>query len=341
MFRFAPPWRTTLKRRKETTSLLIFVMLLPLSLVAWYWAVVFLLFPLTTLPMMAYLYWAHYIDKSGETGSRTPFLRKLPISQHFADYFPVRMHVEPDCKLPAGKPHILAYHPHGIIGLGALASNATLLPQNFPHLDVRLLTLDTNLKIPWIREFYLWSGICSASRRSISNLLGKGSSVMLVVGGAAEALSTRPGTNRLTLANRHGFVRLAVEHGADLVPVFSFGENNAYSVVSTDSDGWARRTQNYLQKKMGFSMPIFYGRGIFNYSFGFLPHRRPMDVVVGAPIKVTQAPEHLRGRALTDTEEGKELVMKYHRLYVEALAKLYDKHKGRFDMRRRESMQIS
>jgi hypothetical protein len=74
----------------------------------------------------------------------------------------------------------IRYHPHGIIGLGALASNATLLPQMFPQLDVRLLTLETNMKIPWIREFYLWSGICSASKRSITNILTKGSSVMLV-----------------------------------------------------------------------------------------------------------------------------------------------------------------
>jgi hypothetical protein len=108
MVRFAPPWRTTLKRRKETTSLLLFVLLLPMSLVAYYWTVILLLFPLTSLPMLAYLYWIYYVDKSHETGNRTPFLRKLSMCQHYCDYFPAKMHLAPGCDLAADKSYIFA-----------------------------------------------------------------------------------------------------------------------------------------------------------------------------------------------------------------------------------------
>lgn len=48
----------------------------------------------------------------------------------------------------------------------------------------------------------------------------------IVVGGAAESLSARPGTADLTLKRRLGFIKLAIREGADLVPVFSFGEND-------------------------------------------------------------------------------------------------------------------
>jgi hypothetical protein len=48
----------------------------------------------------------------------------------------------------------------------------------------------------------------------------------IVVGGAAESLSARPGTADLTLKRRMGFIKLAMRQGADLVPVFSFGEND-------------------------------------------------------------------------------------------------------------------
>ena len=55
---------------------------------------------------------------------------------------------------------------------------------------------------------------------------GPGSCLTIVVGGAAESLSARPGTADLVLKRRLGFIKLAIREGADLVPVFSFGEND-------------------------------------------------------------------------------------------------------------------
>jgi len=47
-------------------------------------------------------------------------------------------------------------------------------------------------------------GICSVSKESCSNILkaGPGSSIAIVVGGAAESLSAHPGTADLTLRKR-------------------------------------------------------------------------------------------------------------------------------------------
>ena len=42
-------------------------------------------------------------------------------------------------------------------------------------------------------------------------------------GGADEAGFTAPGAASLILLKRRGFVELALEHGASLVPVFNFG----------------------------------------------------------------------------------------------------------------------
>ena len=49
-----------------------------------------------------------------------------------------------------------------------------------------------------------------------------------MVGGAEESLNARPGIYKLVLKNRKGFVRIAIETGASLVPVFSFGEVEVY-----------------------------------------------------------------------------------------------------------------
>ncbi|KAG6840504.1 hypothetical protein C0991_006301 [Blastosporella zonata] len=82
--------------------------------------------------------------------------------------------------------------------------------------------------MPFHRDILLALGVCSVSKKSCSNILnaGPGSAITIVVGGAAESLSARPGTANLTLRRRLGFIKLAIQHGADLVPVFSFGEND-------------------------------------------------------------------------------------------------------------------
>ena len=65
----------------------------------------------------------------------------------------------------------------------------------------------------------------------------KGTAAVLVVGGAREVLnqpdpSQGNGEIRLILKERKGFVKLAMQHGADLVPTFSFGETSVFKFVS-------------------------------------------------------------------------------------------------------------
>lgn len=44
--------------------------------------------------------------------------------------------------------------------------------------------------------------------------------MMIVIGGAAEALNARPKTHDLTLSNRKGFVKIALECGLDILFFF-------------------------------------------------------------------------------------------------------------------------
>lgn len=102
------------------------------------------------------------------------------------------------------------------------------------------LTIDTdwqtesNFKIPFYRDLLLLHGVCSVSKKSCAKTLalGPGNAITIVIGGAAESLAAHPGTNDLTLRKRFGFIKMAVKAGADLVPVFSFGENDVSVVVT-------------------------------------------------------------------------------------------------------------
>ena len=79
-----------------------------------------------------------------------------------------------------------------------------------------------------------------------------------------------------------------------------------------------RKMQDWFKRVFTFSTPMFWGRGVFNYSFGLLPRRQPVTVVVGAPIEIdggpNQAPSHEEIQAL-------------HGTYVEALVELFEKNK--------------
>ena len=66
---------------------------------------------------------------------------------------------------------------------------------------------------------------------------------------------------------------------ASLVPVFAFGENDLFDQVSNPRGSWLRDIQLKIQRKVAFAPVLFHGRGIFQYTFGFLPHRKPVNVV--------------------------------------------------------------
>ena len=87
-----------------------------------------------------------------------------------------------------------------------------------------------------------------------------------------------------------------------------------------------RRFQRYLEKTLGFTIPLAFGRGIF-MPWGLLPYPVPLNIVVGAPIEVEKYEEAGSGRGGAVFEA---LVDKYHRQYVTALLELFDQHKEKF-----------
>lgn len=59
----------------------------------------------------------------------------------------------------------------------------------FPGIEISLLTLDVNFKVPLFREYAMALGFCSVAKESILHILGKkegGRGVILVPGGARE-----------------------------------------------------------------------------------------------------------------------------------------------------------
>eukprot|EP01097_Dermamoeba_algensis_P004700 TRINITY_DN3034_c0_g1_i1.p1 TRINITY_DN3034_c0_g1~~TRINITY_DN3034_c0_g1_i1.p1 ORF type:complete len:342 (-),score=81.81 TRINITY_DN3034_c0_g1_i1:200-1225(-) len=339
MVRLAP-LSVPLARRKQTAVVLLYLTAQLLCL----FLTLFLTFAPFFFPSLRwivwpiffpYLFWIFFIDKhSSCNGKGRPFpaLKRSTFWLFLRDYFPAKLHKEGD--LDPKKNYIFGYHPHGIISFGAwinFATDANDFSGLYPGIRLRVLTLEVNFRIPFFRDYILAMDLNDVTAGSIRRILnsGPGSSCLIVVGGAQEALDARPGVHDLTLKNRKGFVKMAITNGAHLVPVFSFGENDVYDQVENPEGSTVRKWQHFLKNKLGFSLPLIKGRGIFNYDFGLLPQRFPINTVVGKPIPVEKV-----------ENPTKEQIDELHEKYVQGLTELYNKYKDNFAPQRKKSLML-
>eukprot|EP00123_Amoebidium_parasiticum_P005843 comp16936_c0_seq1/m.15517 comp16936_c0_seq1/g.15517 ORF comp16936_c0_seq1/g.15517 comp16936_c0_seq1/m.15517 type:complete len:445 (-) comp16936_c0_seq1:24-1358(-) len=320
------------ERRMQTFAVWMYIMMLP---ICWILNLVCLFNPFLWVMYIPYLIFI-FFDTAPEHGGRiSMWFRRVGWWRNFRDYFPAQLIKDEGCELDPKKNYIFGYHPHGIISLGAVvnfATEANKFSELFPGIILRVCTLVENFRWPFFREFLMALGIVPVSRRSIINILrlGPGNSAMIVIGGAAEALDARPKTADIVLERRKGFIKIALQNGASVVPVFCFGENDVYRMAVDNTEGTqVRKTQDEMLKKMGFSMPIFHGRGVFNYSFGIMPVRKPLIAIVGKPVDLPHLPN-----------PGNEDVDKYHTMYKDALVDLYNRYKNTHALDRRQSLRI-
>uniref|UniRef100_A0A287AC56 Acyltransferase n=1 Tax=Sus scrofa TaxID=9823 RepID=A0A287AC56_PIG len=246
-------------------------------------------------------------------GRRSQWVRNWAVWRYFRDYFPIQL--VKTHNLLTTRNYIFGYHPHGIMGLGAFcnfSTEATEVSKKFPGIKPYLATLAGNFRMPVLREYLMSGGICPVNRDTIDYLLsknGSGNAIIIVVGGAAESLSSMPGKNAVTLRNRKGFVKLALRHGADLVPTYSFGENEVYQQVIFEEGSW----------------------GLFSSdTWGLMPYSKPITTVVGEPITIPKL-EH-------PTQQDIDL---YHAMYTEALVKLFNQHKTKFGLPETEVLEVN
>jgi hypothetical protein len=226
----------------------------------------------------------------------------LPLWAYIFRYFPLTINrtVALD---PAGL-YFFGAHPHGALafhrGLFGFATREHW-DVAFPGLQFRVLAATAALRVPVIRELWLWSSCIDASKATARHALAQGVSLVVYPGGEREQMLTVRGKHRLFLKSRKGFVKLAIESGASLVPIFTFGETSLY-------EHWPLLLglRTWLVKNLGVAIPLISGE------FGWLPFRVPVTAVVGAPIPC---------QATDDVDE-------VHARYVAALVKLFNDHKA-------------
>ncbi|KAI6219597.1 Acyltransferase [Aphelenchoides fujianensis] len=239
--------------------------------------------------------WCFFDWRTPTRGSRpTRFFRTLRLWTWMARYFPMRLVKTAD--LPADRNYIVGCHPHGILSFStflAFCTEAAGFSEAFPELERRYaVTLPVQYWFPIRRELLMLTTTISSEVSAIEHVLQtseKATVVAIVPGGAAEALDSAPDCFKLTLKNRKGFVKLALQNGASL---------------------------NAFKRFTGVSSPFFYGCGFLSNRFGFLPFRTPITLVVGRPIPVPKVAEPTPAQ-----------INELHEKYCRELRLLFDAHK--------------
>lgn len=89
--------------------------------------------------------------------------------------------------------------------------------------------------------------------------------------------------------------------------------------VPNPKGSWVRTFQETFQKYASFAPPFFHGRGVFQYDFGIVPHRRVLTCVVGTPIACEKVEEPSQAQVLA-----------LQKIYLDALSSLFKEHKEKY-----------
>jgi len=255
-------------------------------------------------------------NQGGRKGWIVQLTRRCRIWKWFGEYFPIKLVAT--APLDPKFNYLICHHPHGILCFGAsccYASEGCNFSSLFPGITPHLTTIEGNLWMPLFREYFLCFGAVSSSKKSLNFLLSQpgGSAPVLLIGGVPEMQNSVEGEVKLVLKKRKGFVKLALKHGACLVPSFSFGEADLYQ--QTNKVGLLHKFLKLFRNTFGISPVIFSGCGALQNYFGILPKKKPLTVVVGEPLLVEK-----------NENPTNEEINSLHALYVTELKKLYKKY---------------
>ncbi|CAR28582.1 hypothetical protein ZYGR_0S02160 [Zygosaccharomyces rouxii] len=348
--------RTPVPRRIQTVAVAWYVSALAIILTCFLYSLANPFLWIFSIPYTIFFMFDRTPGNGNVMSRVSPWFRSLPIWRRYCEYFPISLvktaNLEPtftpreskgerspssgskwfwrkwfnsnDQLQRTGPRYIFGYHPHGVGCLGAFGVFGTEgcnWSKLFPGIPVSLLTLVNQFQMPVYRDYLMALGVSAVSRKNSLKTLERDHSICIVVGGARESLLQGVNTVDLILNRRKGFIRLALEAGnVCLVPTFAFGEANCYNIIQPKNGSFWKKFQLWLKNNVGFTVPLFYARGLFNYDFGFLPYRTPVTVVVGKPIFVEKRRE-------TPTDEELDY---YHGIYIQELKKIFYENRDKY-----------
>jgi len=122
---------------------------------------------------------------------------------------------------------------------------------------LRALADSNHYKIPvWKDLIKERLGVVEASRKNCAALMKRKDNIVVFPGGTKEVCKKKGEQYILKWKDRKGFVRMALEHGYDIIPVAAVGGEEAYTVLKDGNDFMKTPFGQFL-KFIGVSKSVF------------------------------------------------------------------------------------
>jgi len=223
-----------------------------------------------------------------------------------------------------GRNYVMCWHPHGIFAISGMFFVSHHWARDFPSGQTAkqfVCVAPLLLRVPFLAEYLLLCHARSQDRRNFNKLLDQGATVAVCPGGIYEQINTDEKQERLFFPANLGFIRLAIQHGTPLIPIYCFGENQLWRTAE-----WVRKVNNFFYKtfKMGnvivlgaFGLPttLLIPNPLCVPVFG-----RRLHIEFGAPVEVGEK----------EAEPSDARVKEVYTKYVAALQKMFDENAPKY-----------
>ena len=235
---------------------------------------------------------------------------------------------------------MLAMHPHGVIPMHGFLWSA-FCQQYLPGTYGFGATTDIVTWLPILRHIMGWLSAGSATKQVVLNGMQKeGQNLYILPGGVAEIFMAKrrnPAEQNVHTikAKRYGLMKLALQTGACIIPVYVFGGTEFFDQIATIGESskshksmFGRFLQRFSRRMKG-GFTLYWGK--YGTTFPFCPK---VSFVFGDPIVPVPGTEgtesNLNGPKLTCKKienPSKEQVEELMNRYTEAIHQLFDQYK--------------
>mmetsp|Transcript_12418 Transcript_12418/g.18637 ORF Transcript_12418/g.18637 Transcript_12418/m.18637 type:complete len:325 (-) Transcript_12418:17-991(-) len=199
------------------------------------------------------------------------------------------------------KNFIFATQPHGVLSVAGICYGISKAPKSIPPTAVASILL----RIPIMKHVFGTFNLIDASKKSLTEAL-KRQSVVIYIGGMAELFLSSLTEEKLFVRQRKGFIKLAMQTNADVVPCYFFGNTSTLEVIKN-------KVLMNISRTIGVSITLFWGRWGSPFT---LP--RKVLVVRGRPIGVPYS-----------ANPSNEEIDLWHEKYVSEVERIYNQYKVR------------
>mmetsp|Transcript_521 Transcript_521/g.962 ORF Transcript_521/g.962 Transcript_521/m.962 type:complete len:329 (+) Transcript_521:360-1346(+) len=213
--------------------------------------------------------------------------------------------------LVVGKQYEVVWHPHGVFTTMAFMycglHTVTASPLSwYPGVSPLLF------RLPIFREVLLLLNARSVNGRCLDRLAAAGCNIGVQPGGIPEQIISDSSREVALFPGRLGFIKLAMRHGAELLPAYIFGENQAYDTCGSVGRAISKFSFHW------FGFPILLVRGRWGLPW-IVPKAVDVHVCWGRPVPVGPP----------DASPTEDQVLAVFTKYVAELRRLFDENKDK------------